>query len=118
MDELGATIVAGTDAIQRFGDFAVGLMLLHRAGLSPMEVIVAATGRAAQAVGMEGTVGILQPGLHADLIYVDGDPLVDLDALSRVETVVLGGEVVVDKRRERAAEAAGQAAWGAQTVPV
>jgi imidazolonepropionase-like amidohydrolase len=116
--ELGATIVAGTDAIQRFGDFAVGLELLHRAGLSPMEVIVAAASRAAKAVGMEGAVGALTPGLHADLLYRDGDPLVDLGALSRVETVVLGGEVVVDRRRERAAEEAGEeAAWGAQTVP-
>jgi imidazolonepropionase-like amidohydrolase len=117
--ELGAVIVAGTDAIQRFGDFAVGLELLHRAGLSPMEVIVAATSRAARAVGMEGSVGALKPGQHADLLYVEGDPLVDLGALSRVETVVLGGEVVVDRRRERVAEAAGEAAaWGAQTVPV
>jgi imidazolonepropionase-like amidohydrolase len=108
--KLGATIVAGTDAIQRFGDFAVGLELLHRAGLSPMEVIVAATGLAAKAIGMEGSVGTLKPGLHADLIYVDGDPLADLGALSRVEAVVLGGEVVVDRRRERAAELAGRVA--------
>jgi imidazolonepropionase-like amidohydrolase len=116
--ELGATIVAGTDAIQRFGDFAVGLELLHRAGLSPMEVIVAATSLAAKAIGMERTVGSLKPEMHADLIYVDGDPLADLSALSRVETVVLGGELVVDQRRERAAELAGKAAErGAITVP-
>jgi imidazolonepropionase-like amidohydrolase len=108
--KLGATIVAGTDAIQRFGDFAVGLELLHRAGLSPMEVIVAATSLAAKAIGMEREVGSLKPGLHADLIYVDGDPLADLGALSRVEAVVLGGELVVDRRRERGAELAGMAA--------
>ena len=79
---LGAKIVAGTDAIQRFGDFALGLELLHRAGLSPMEVIVAATSLAAQAVGMDETVGTLKPGMAADLIYLDGDPLRDLGALS------------------------------------
>jgi imidazolonepropionase-like amidohydrolase len=95
--QLGAKIVAGTDAIQRFGDFAVGLELLHRAGLSPMGVIVAATSLAAEAVGIEQSVGTLKPGMQADLIYVDGDPLADLGALSRVETVVLGGELVVDR---------------------
>ncbi|MGH2615071.1 MAG: amidohydrolase family protein [Thermomicrobiales bacterium] len=106
--ELGATIVAGTDAIQRFGDFALGLQLLHRAGLSPMEIIVAATSLAAKAVGMERTVGSLHPGLAADLIYVEGDPLTDLGALSRVEAVVLGGEIVVDRRREQTAGWTGQ----------
>ena len=53
--ELGAPIVAGTDAIQQFGDYAIGLELLHRAGLSPMEVIVAATSGAAQAIGRRRT---------------------------------------------------------------
>ena len=104
--QLGAMIVAGTDAIQRFGDFALGLELLHRAGLSPMEVIVAATSLAARAIGMEETVGTLKPGLAADLIYLDGDPLSDLGALARVDAVVLGGELVVDQRREQAAERA------------
>lgn len=37
--EMGAPIVMGTDAIQQFGDYALGLELLHRAGLSPMDVI-------------------------------------------------------------------------------
>jgi imidazolonepropionase-like amidohydrolase len=97
---LGAQIVAGTDAIQRFGDFALGLELLHRAGLSPMEAIVAATSLAARAIGMEESVGTLKPGLAADFIYLDGDPLTDLGALSRVDAVVLGGDLVVDGRRE------------------
>jgi imidazolonepropionase-like amidohydrolase len=96
--EFGAQIVAGTDAIQRFGDFALGLELLHRAGLSPMEVIGSATSLAAKAIGMEGEVGAIAPGQHADLIYIDGDPLVDIGALSRVSTVILGGDIVVDKR--------------------
>lgn len=103
---LGAKIVAGTDAIQRFGDFALGLELLHRAGLSPMEVIISATSLAAEAIGMEDTVGTLKPGMAADLIYLDGDPLTDPGALSRVEAVVLGGELVVDRRQERSTEPA------------
>ena len=97
--ELGAQIVAGTDAIQRFGDFALGLELLHRAGLSPLEVIASATRLAAKAIGMQDEVGTITPSRHADLIYIDGDPLVDIGALARVSTVILGGEILVDKRR-------------------
>jgi imidazolonepropionase-like amidohydrolase len=96
--EMGAPIVAGTDAIQEFGDYAIGLELLHRAGLSPMDVIVAATSGAARAMGVESEVGTLRPGLLADLVYLDGDPLADNLALGRVLGVVLGGRVVVDTR--------------------
>jgi imidazolonepropionase-like amidohydrolase len=96
--EMGAPIVAGTDAIQEFGDYAIGLELLHRAGLSPTDVVVAATGAAARAIGVERQVGTLQPGLLADLVYIDGNPLTDILALGRVLGVVLGGRVVVDTR--------------------
>jgi imidazolonepropionase-like amidohydrolase len=96
--EMGAPIVAGTDAIQEFGDYAIGLELLHRAGLSPMDVVVAATSGAAQAMGVENEVGTLRPGLAADLVYLDGDPLADIRAYARVLGVVLGGRLVVDNR--------------------
>jgi hypothetical protein len=38
------------------------------------------------------------PGMHADFIYIDGDPLADVRALSRVVSVVQAGRTVVDKR--------------------
>ncbi len=96
--EMGAPIVAGTDAIQEFGDYAIGLELLHRAGLSLMDVVVAATSGAAKAMGVEDDVGTLRPGMAADLVYLDGDPLSDIKAFSRVLGVVLGGRPVVDNR--------------------
>jgi imidazolonepropionase-like amidohydrolase len=96
--EMGAPIVAGTDAIQEFGDYAIGLELLNRAGLSPMDVVVAATSGAAQAMGVENEVGTLRPGMAADLVYLDGDPLSDIRAFARVLGVVLGGRLVVDDR--------------------
>jgi imidazolonepropionase-like amidohydrolase len=96
--EMGVPIVAGTDSISRFGDYAIGLELFHRAGLSPMEVIVSATSLAAKAIGMEGQVGTVKPGMLADFVYVDGDPLADVSVLDRVSSVVLNGQVVVDKR--------------------
>jgi imidazolonepropionase-like amidohydrolase len=96
--ELGAPIVAGTDAIQEFGDYAIGLELLHRAGLSAMDVVLAATSGAARAMGVEREVGTVRPGMLADLVYLDGDPLTDVRALGRVLGVVQGGRVVVDTR--------------------
>ena len=100
--DMGAPIVAGTDAISVFGDYAVGLELFHRAGLSPMEVIISATSLAAKAIGVEDELGTVKPGMLADFIYLDGDPLENVQKLNNVETVVLNGKVVVDKRLDMA----------------
>jgi imidazolonepropionase-like amidohydrolase len=96
--EMGVPIAAGTDSISKFGDYAIGLQLLHRAGLSPMEVIVSATSVAAKSIGMDDKVGTVKPGMLVDLVYVDGDPLADVAVLDRVSSVILNGQVVVDKR--------------------
>jgi imidazolonepropionase-like amidohydrolase len=64
------------------------------AGLTPMEVIVAATSGGALVAGLEDELGTVAPGFAADLLIVDGDPLEDIDALVRPLLVVRGGEVV------------------------
>jgi imidazolonepropionase-like amidohydrolase len=92
--ELGARIVMGTDAIATFGDYTVGLELLARAGLSPMEVIQSATSVAAQAIGVGSVVGTLEPGKEADVIVVNGDPTVDIRATSSVALVMRAGQVI------------------------
>ena len=48
-----------------------------------MEVIRSATIYAAQALGYEGRIGAVAPGAYADLIVVDGDPLADIELLTR-----------------------------------
>ena len=102
--EMGIPIAAGTDSISKFGDYAIGLELLHRAGLSPMDVIMSATSIAARSIGMEDKVGTVKPGMLADLVYVDGDPLADVKVLDQVAAVVLNGQLVVDKRLESAVD--------------
>jgi imidazolonepropionase-like amidohydrolase len=92
--ELGARIVMGTDAIATFGDYTIGLELLTRAGLSPMEVIQAATSVAAEAIGLGSTIGTLEPGKEADVIVVNGDPTVDIRATSSVALVMRAGQVI------------------------
>ena len=101
LHELGVPIVAGSDAGWRytgFDDFHEELIYLAQAGLSPLEAIHAATGRAAEACRLAGTVGTVAPGCVADLTAVAGDPLADLAALKTPAVVVQGGALLVDRR--------------------
>lgn len=68
------------------------------AGLSPMEVIVAATAGGARVLERADELGRIAPGLAADILVVDGDPLEDIGALTRPVLVLRGGAVVVDNR--------------------
>jgi imidazolonepropionase-like amidohydrolase len=97
--EMGAQIVAGTDAIQQFGDYAIGLELLGRAGLKPMAVLHAATRVAAEAIGLRDAVGTLEAGKEADLIVVRGDPSRDLRCAAEVVLVVRAGRIVARNER-------------------
>src|SRR5258707_15498402 len=70
--------------------------IIHRVevgGQGAMDAIVAATSLNAEAIGLQGMIGTLAPGMEADLIAVDGDPLSDITALRRVVFVMRGGAV-------------------------
>jgi len=98
---LGVPIVAGNDAgwaRTGFGDFYRELELLVEAGLTPLEAIHAATGRAAEACQLAGITGTIAAGCAADLIAVRGHPLTDLKALAEPALVIQGGHIVVDRR--------------------
>jgi imidazolonepropionase-like amidohydrolase len=90
----GARIVAATDAIEEFGDFALGLELLTHAGMSPLQAIRAATGEAAEALGVSDRTGTLRPNKEADIVVVDGNPAVDIRRLTVPLLVVRAGAVV------------------------
>jgi imidazolonepropionase-like amidohydrolase len=70
------------------------MRLLLAAGLTPMEVIQAGTRHAAYVCGHGDDLGTLEPGKLADVIVVDGDPLVGMEAMGRVTVVIKGGQVV------------------------
>jgi imidazolonepropionase-like amidohydrolase len=63
------------------------------AGMSPMNVIVAATGRAAQYLGVTET-GQLTPGKRADFLVLDANPLDDIRNTRRIATIYVGGAIV------------------------
>ena len=92
--EHGVRIVAGHDAgipasPQRA--YVGGLQALESVGLPRTEVLLAATSRAAAAIGCAGVTGVLTPGFEADLIAVAGDPRQGLAALHDLRLVVVRG---------------------------
>ena len=68
------------------------------AGLSPMQSIVASTGNAACALGLQDEIGTVEVGKCADLLIIDGDPLADISVLThkeRIHMVMQNGRIVV-----------------------
>ncbi len=62
--------------------------------MAPGSVIVAATSAATRAIGASDLTGRVAPGLRADLLVLDADPLTDPVALARPRWVIAGGRPV------------------------
>ncbi len=78
--DLGVILVAGSDAGSPgvpHGSLHTELALLRRAGLSPPEVRRAATGAAAELLGLGGGYGLLEAGARTDLVWFAEDPFLD-----------------------------------------
>jgi imidazolonepropionase-like amidohydrolase len=100
--EAGGKVGAGTDAggHQHYIN-ARELQCMVEAGMSPMRALQAATGWAAECLGIERDVGTVQPGMLADLVVVEGDPLQNiavLQDLRRMTLVFKEGQLCVDRR--------------------
>jgi len=99
--EAGVKIAMGTDAATPFnyhGSNALELELMVKAGMTPMQALVAATSRGAELLGLD--TGLLVPGKLADLLVVDGNPLEDISCLQHKERILLvmkGGVVQVNR---------------------
>jgi len=91
----GLKLVLGTDAVAgAHGRNADELVeRVRQGGQKPMDAIVSATSMAAKSLALDRTIGTLAPGYEADLIAVDGDPTVDITAMTRVLFVMKGGKV-------------------------
>jgi len=74
--------------------------MMHAAGMSPMEIIVAATRNAAHVCNLEDTLGTLEVGKIADILVVNGDPLVNLQTLADVRLVIHRGMIIRDSTQK------------------
>jgi imidazolonepropionase-like amidohydrolase len=92
----GVTIALGTDtgaAIGRWQGFNEHreLELMVKAGLSPMQALIAATGGAARVLKLDQQLGTLQPGKWADLVVLGANPLTDIRNTRQIDSVWIAG---------------------------
>jgi imidazolonepropionase-like amidohydrolase len=90
----GVPMAVGSDV----GPFPHGtqareLELMVQFGMSPAEVLKADLLNGAKVMGWEGKIGELKPGFYADVIAVEGDPVADIAAVTKVGFVMKGGVI-------------------------
>jgi imidazolonepropionase-like amidohydrolase len=95
----GVRIAFGTDAgVYAHGRNAEEFALLVEAGLPPAQALRAATSVAAELLGLQDSLGALEPGKLADVVAVPGDPLQDIRLTQKVFFVMKEGVIYRDDR--------------------
>jgi imidazolonepropionase-like amidohydrolase len=93
----GVNVAYGTDSgVSPHGTNAEEALLMVEAGMTEMEVLVAATINAADLIDMSDSIGTIENGKFADIIAVDRSPLDDISELLDVDFVMKGGTVYKD----------------------
>src|SRR5262249_21750397 len=94
----GVKIAFGTDA----GGFdwsvntAKGFNFMVKWGMTSAQALRSATSSAAELLGVQDSLGSIEPGKLADIVAVPGDPLADVTVMEKVNFVMKGG--VVERR--------------------
>ena len=83
MKKAGLAMAYGSDLLGDMHKYQSEEFVIRGRALPAHEVIGSATHVAAKLLRLEGKIGTIAPGAHADLIVVDGDPLKDLSLLTR-----------------------------------
>ena len=101
MRRAGVKVCFGTDLIGSTYTQQCREFTLRAQVFTPVELLRQATSTAAEMMRMEGEIGCIAPGAHADLLVVDGDPMRDISLLAAdgraLRMVVRGGAVVKDE---------------------
>lgn len=100
--QMGGKIGLGNDFIEEelpwytLGMPILELQLLKEAGLTNMQIIVAATKHGAEICSIDKEVGTVELGKRADLLIIEGNPLLDLASISNVKSVLKDGRIIVE----------------------
>jgi len=95
--DTGGVVALGNDYNGRSGKERLPITemrALLEAGMTPQQVVEAGTGNAAWVCGQEEDLGILRPGMKADVLVLEGDFLTDVEAVHRLRWVILDGSPV------------------------
>jgi imidazolonepropionase-like amidohydrolase len=97
----GLKIVFGTDSLAgSHGRNAEEFIdRVRDVGVDPMSAMISANSLGAEAMGMADQIGSMAPGMQADIIALDGDPLKDITVVRRVVFVMKGGIVYKNSPR-------------------
>ena len=91
----GLQIIYGTDAVAgahgRNGEEYIAR--LKQGGQEQMAALISATSLSAKSLGLADQIGTIAPGMQADIIAMDGNPLTDPTSVRRVEFVMKGGTI-------------------------
>lgn len=91
----GVKIAFGTDAgVSYHGDNAAEFVFMHEAGMPIIETILSATANAADLLNVKDELGTIEAGKLADIVAVKGDPLKDVNLLTKVDFIMKDGQQV------------------------
>lgn len=91
----GVRLVVGTDTPLKTTGISTQneLVQMVKAGISPYQTLRAATIVPAEMLGVASDLGSVEPGKIADLVFVEGNPLVDIRDASKVRKVMKSGRL-------------------------
>jgi imidazolonepropionase-like amidohydrolase len=103
LSDAGIMIAMGTDSGANLGQWQgyfehVELEYMIKAGLTPMQTIVAATGDAAKVMKLD-QLGTVQPGKWADLLVLNANPLSDIKNTRKIYSIWIGGRQLTNVPR-------------------
>jgi len=99
----GGKVALGTDYDGYDSEFDLGMPIreirwMQAAGMTPMQIIIAATKNAAFVCNLENQIGTIEKGKSADLLIVNGDPLADINVLLKKRMVINRGEIIYKRK--------------------
>ena len=101
LSEAGVNIATGTDAgnigTMHASSYKAELMAMQKADLSKWDILVCSTLNPAKGFGRGDKLGSISKGKQADMVLLAGNPLEDLEQISKVDLVVRGGKVLEPK---------------------